>query len=1291
MKQILLLFMVLIGFVAARAQSTIRHTFEWKDQPLRMTVGGITFDRWELANADYGSIAPGLPIFKTTVPVAGPGQAEIEIVEAAFEPFAKQPGPDDALLAGQLQFEVSIFRTINDYAAKVAVVPIIKTDQGYQRLIRLVARVRQQPAVTLRSGPTATEISVLNDGSLYKIAVDQNGVHKLSYSFLKEELGISDLDNIDPRTIKLFGNGGGQLPYPVDIDRPDDLIENHIQIIGEADGSFDPSDYLLFYGEGASKWSYDSDDDRFSRRMNVFDARNYYFIKISNGEGLRVPERPSSAATPEVVVTAFDEVQRLEEEERNIMHEISNVIGSGEDWYGDFFRIAREYDYPDFFNFQNLIPTEPATLEAVMALRTGRVQSRYTVDVNGTSVQSELGSSINFGQPLTTRAVDIVNLRDQIFLDSERPSVTVSYPRPAGSDDSEAYLDYVQLRARRQLRFTGNQMAFQDAGSRDRTTVQYRLENFASGLLWNIDDPLRPVAQMGDRAGAAYTFTTVKEAPPQLERFIAFNPDASLLTATAIGPIENQNVHGIQRADMVIVYHPDFVASAEQLAEHRRSFSNLIVETVNIDHIYNEFSSGSVDVTAIRDFAKVLHERDPQFRYLLLIGDASFDSRDIYGLGTNFLPTFEFGNSELLSEVGAYPSDDYIGIFQPDGLGRLLRPDVSIAVGRLPVKTAAEAAGVVGKIIRYDNNPVALGDWRTRLVFIGDDEDNGLHSRDANRVAERAESLFSDLNQDRLYFDIFPQQSTPAGDRYPEVEEAIDRSVFRGAFAFTYLGHGGPRGWAQERVLSIAQVRKWNNQNELPLFITATCTFAGYDDAAFVSAGEEILLNPNGGAIALLSTTRPVFASSNFRLTRTTIDFMLERTADGQWPTLGDVMRQAKNASSSSNDIDNARKYALLGDPAQRLALPSQIVRTETINGLPIDSLRADTLRALEKVTITGSVTGLDGQVLSDFNGTVIPSIYDKEVTVKTLQQDPGSPLDTFRLRRSVLFRGRATVTNGRFEFSFVLPQDINYAFGPGKISYYAFDPVQQVDATGSYDGAIIGGTNEEGLADDQGPEVEVFMNTEDWVFGSNTDPNPTLLVKLRDDNGINVAGSSIGHDLEAFLDEDTQNALILNDFYEASEDNFREGQVRFPLFDIEPGRHTLRVRAWDVANNSGEGLTEFVVAEDGRVALERVLNYPNPFTDRTCFQFDHNLTGQDLDVLIQIYTISGRLVKTLESVLPASDGALRLDDCIEWDGRDDFGDQLARGVYLYRVRVRASLDTEQVAESDFEKLVILK
>jgi hypothetical protein len=827
---------------------------------------------------------------------------------------------------------------------------------------------------------------------------------------------------------------------------------------------------------------------------------------------------------------------------------------------------------------------------------------------------------------------------------------------------------------------------FRDVETTSHPSATFTLSNAGNTIaIWDVTDPLRPKLQETTLSGAQMSFGVATQT---LREFIAFNTNTGFITPEAVGKMANQNLHGITRADMLIIYHPDFEAAAQQLAQHRNSHSNLTVALAPIGQVYNEFSSGARDLAAIRDFAKLIYERDENFRYLLLIGDGSFDARDVYKLGGNFIPVFE---REAMDALSAFPTDDYYAIFYGTNRDNLILGPLNIGLGRLPVKTPDEAQAVVSKIIQYDVNPTAYGDWRNQLVFIGDDEDSNQHTNDADEIANKVKNSFPYFNINKLYLDAFPQVNTLGGDRVPALTEAINKAIFKGALVMTYLGHGGPKGWAQERILSISDITAWDNDQRTPLLVTATCTFAGFDDPAFVTAGEEVILNPRGGAMALMTTTRAVFANSNADLTERAL-FRLFQPVDGHAASLGEAMRLSKNTFTGESSVVNARKFALLGDPAQQIALPEFKVTTTFVDAHDVSDGQLDTLKALQKVTVKGIVTDAEGQLLPDFNGTVFPTVYDKAQNITTLGQDGGSIVRSFTLQKNVLFKGRATVLNGQFTFTFVVPKDINYQYGRGRISYYAADVDASRDATGFYDGIVIGGTFPGALADDQGPVVEVFMNTEDFVFGGITNDKPVLLAKLQDDNGINVVGNSIGHDLDGVLDNNTQNTYLLNDFYEAELDDHTRGTVRYPLAKIAEGRHSIRVKAWDVANNSAEGYTEFIVANSEKIALEHVLNYPNPFTDRTCFQFDHNMAGQELDVLIQIYTVSGRLIKSLEHTM-VSDGALRLGDCIEWDGRDDYGDRLARGVYLYKVKVRSRLTGNNTlnGESDFEKLVILK
>lgn len=479
----------------------------------------------------------------------------------------------------------------------------------------------------------------------------------------------------------------------------------------------------------------------------------------------------------------------------------------------------------------------------------------------------------------------------------------------------------------------------------------------------------------------------------------------------------------------------------------------------------------------------------------------------------------------------------------------------------------------------------------------------------------------------------------------------------------------------------------WDNSNRYPLIITATCSFGGYDDYTTLTGGEQALLKVNSGAVGLFTTVRAVYIDGNNKLTDAVQAVIFQRVDNGQYRTIGDILKDSKNTLSSGYE-DNARRFTLLGDPAMHLAMPEYRVRTTKINGKDYSAAQPDTLRALMPVELEGEVTDTFNNVLSSFNGRVFVTLFDKKQTLYTLGQDPGSPVRPFNVQRNILFKGSATVTNGRFKVNFVVPKDINYAYGKGKLSYYAENGTP-LDAAGADSDFFVGGTANL-VKDDTPPLVQVFLNTDAFVFGGITDKNPKILVKCSDDYGMNVTGTSLGHDLTAVLDDNVLETIVLNDFYESEQDNAQKGQALYPLRGLTPGRHKLLVKGWDIANNSGEGFTEFVVAEDGKAALAHVLNYPNPFTTNTSFQFEHNLAGQLLDVQISIFSVSGKLVKTILHTTSA-DG-FRVTD-IAWDGKDEYGDQLARGVYLYRVKVRGTdvAGGTATAESDFEKLVILK
>lgn len=1284
MKQKLLLAAALFASFFTTAQTTISI-----QKSLVWSVGQVispTGRSLEVANfdgADFDNEHPTWPVFSTQFPLSQNGRLEVELAAADWQSFEKKPAADDAQLSEKTEFKTGVAKARGEWFGDIRFNPIRKNGGQFERLVSFELRVRLVPEAepTVARGPFTTT-SVLNDGAIFKFGVSKSGVYKLSFEYLKNTLGISNLESIDPRTIKMYGNGGAMLPEPNAATRPDDLLENAVFISGEADGKFDGSDFLLFYSPGPDRWSFNPTATglQFLVSKNLYADQAFYFLKISAGNGLRVADRADIIDT-NFSTSESDDFKWLEDEKINLLDYSSTGQGSGKRWFGDQFKNDRSNEYADFFKFSDVNTSEPGRVRAVFAARcSDSTPFKLTA---GTTVFSAQISGVNITDPEGAFAAE-GSVNGSFSMSSGDFPVKFDYP-PTGKD-SEGFLDNIGVQVRRSMKQNSNQMEFRDQRTMAQPTATFNLAG-ASAVheIWDVTDPLNPVRQLfaTDASGLRFGCPTAGV----LKNFISFSKnDGFLAPDLTVGKLENQNIHGLDNLDLAIVFHKDFQAQAEQLAAHRSATSGLAVATIDAEKLFNEFGGGAADPTAIRDFARMLYERNPlKFKYLCLFGDGSFDFKNLRKdeKPSGFVPVFE--TSQSYHAISAYPSDDFFALLDANEGGNIGGGLLDIGVGRLTVRTADEAADVVQKIVDYDLNPASLGDWRLRLIYAADDDDSNQHINQADTLAQDAERHYPIYNPEKIFLDAYQQVSTAGDDSYPEAKNAINSNVFKGGLVLNWIGHGGPRGWAQERVIGNSDIENWDNPKRLPLLITATCSFGGYDDPTTTTGGEQAFLKKNSGAIGLFTTVRAVFIGPNNKLTSAVADTIFSKTG-GQNQAIGLILIRGKNRLGGD---ENSRRFTLIGDPSMQLAVPEyQVVMTE-INSKTVAVGKKDTLQSLQPVVLKGLIRdGQNGQTLTNFNGTLFVTIFDKKTLVKTLGNDPGSYVRTFEVRKNIIFKGKASVKNGLWTVNFIVPKDIQYQFGQGKISFYAEDGTPN-DAAGYYEDIIIGGTFANAVVDDTPPKVEVFMNDENFAFGGLTDAEPKIFARISDDKGINVTGASIGHDLTAVIDDRTANALILNDFYESAIDDATKGKAIYPLSKLEPGRHKVRVKAWDIANNSGEGETEFVVAESGLAALDHVLNYPNPFTTHTNFQFEHNLAGQVLHVQVQIFSVAGKLVKTLSADL--SPDGYRVAG-LGWDGLDDYGDQLAKGVYLYKIRVETAGDAQKLkAESEFERLVLLK
>jgi hypothetical protein len=623
---------------------------------------------------------------------------------------------------------------------------------------------------------------------------------------------------------------------------------------------------------------------------------------------------------------------------------------------------------------------------------------------------------------------------------------------------------------------------------------------------------------------------------------------------------------------------------------------------------------------------------------------------------------------------------------------------MDIGVGRLIVSTNLQAKQIVDKIEHYMKNgsdfyPVGssccmntqtdktFGDWRLQYLLMADNRESGYFiNTDAEPQYAIGNGFNPEINFNKLYMDAFPKVVTAGGERFPAMVNAIDANIQRGVLVANYIGHGGEVGLADERIVAIDQINSWSNNQAFHLFVSATCEFTRFDDPARVSAGEWVFLNPTGGSIAMLTTTRSVYFGVNTTIGTELMKRVFNRYPDGTAYEFGELSRRTKNAASASSS--NKRSFTLIGDPALRLALPRYRIVTDSINGQN-PAVQMDTLRALSKARVKGHIEDYNGNILTTWNGTLTPTIFDKPKLQNTLAQDEESPQIQFEQQTSKIYRGQSSIVNGYFDFEFIVPKDIALNIDYGKISYYGHNGV--FDAQGFDTSFYVGGIDPNGVQDVSGPEISLFMNQEGFVNGSITDENPVLLAKIQDENGVNTVGNGIGHDIVAILDGQTAQPYVLNDFYTANLNSYQAGEVRYQFKDLAPGKHTLALKVWDVNNNSNMAQIDFVVQQKETPTLQHVLNYPNPFTTRTEFMFEHNQSCSSLDVQVQIFTVAGRLVKTIQQEVPTA--GFRISG-IFWDGRDDFGDELARGTYLYRLSIQTP---DGAFAEQTEKLVLLK
>lgn len=1099
----------------------------------------------------------------------------------------------------------------------------------------------------------------LANGNTYRMAIPKTGIYRLNRAFLTS-MGINVAD-IDPRRIRIFSSEGGMLPQANSAPRSS-LTELAIHVQGEQDGRFDADDFILFYAQSGDKLIADRNRRLLQHEKNLYDDLNYCFLSIGSTNGRRISQQSPSTESGNVI-TDFQEFLYYEKDE-------FNLVNSGRRWFGERFDFLTEHTFR--FPAAGWVSGTVVQVQSAVVAQSA-IETSFTWQLNG----QELGSRRISAVPISTysRRGTIVeatfNTTPSAAPANNEFAVRLRYDK-AGNNAAFGHLDYVSLNFQRRLQLYDNPTFFRSFTAAEQTASTFRIANASADLqVWDVTDFANPQAIVLRNAGNE-AFFDVANPQLQLREYAVFRTEG-LPEPRFAGIVARQNLRdAAANPDLLIVTAAQFLSEAQRLATFRQQHDGLAVEVVTTSQIYNEFSSGRQDPTAIRDFVRLRYlQSQSRLKYLLLFGDASYDYKDRNPNNTNFVPVYE--SYESLHPIFSFSSDDYFGfldenegIWEEDFGGAY---DMEIGVGRLPAKTLREATIMVDKLIHYTTTST-LGNWRNRIVFVADDGDFNVHLADSEQLATLVQQRRKSFQINKIYIDAFPQVATPTGRRSPEARDALNRQMADGALMVNYTGHGSETGWASEAVLDIVQINNWTNYNHPPLMITATCEFGRYDNPFLTSGAEFALLNPRGGAIALITTTRPVFSSTNFILNKAFYDAAFT-PINGVMPRLGDIQRQTKN--NSINGVVN-RNFALLGDPSMRLAYPAQEI---VLTNAP------DTLKALANITLAGEIRK-QGMVDAAFNGILQIEVLEKEFELQTLGDEDAPAI--YRDRPAALFRGAVSVRQGRFTLQFTMPKNINYVFGEGRINAYAMDATRNTDASGAWN-ITVGGTATTVITDNTPPQIRLFMDNEQFQSGGNTQPNTELLAFLQDDSGINISNMGIGQDITATLDG--QQTFVLNNFYRAVLDDSRRGSLRFPLKGLTKGEHTLRLKAWDIHNNSSEAEIRFVVAEDP-LRVEDVKVYPNPVTaaaNELRWQFRHNRIGADFKATVTVYELTGRLIMQQQTDLYN----VRNEQVeLIWEEFNQTGRTLAKGIYIYQIMIE-SLAAEKELASFTGRLAVMK
>lgn len=1100
--------------------------------------------------------------------------------------------------------------------------------------------------------------SVLNTGKWVKIRVKEDGIYKLTATELKK-MGFSDLSKV-----AVYGYGGWVLDEDFSSPYIDDLPEV---------AAWRGDDYLLFYGKGTRKWKYSFASSRFEHVNNPYSNAGYYFVTEKEVVG-RTMERVASVEGAILQVTTFDDYILHEEE-------LVSVNASGRELYGESFEstLSKEFNIsiPGLTNEEGKV-----TLDFIA--RPKGSPGRVSMNIDE---QQLISSQISTVSDTYMKAREVNRTANWNGEKNEKVKVKIQY-NTTGHENVR--LNYFILQMKRHLKVYDGCTFFRNLSSRGNASRFLIQDADASTLVFDITDGFDVKQMETILDGKELSFSV--PASISLREYVAVKPSQAKIPEI-VGEVKNQNLHALEQQDMIIIAQPLLIEEAERLAEAHRTMDGLKVRVVTPEAIYNEYSSGTPDATAYRRFMKMFYDRRTSEvdapKYLLLFGDGSYDNRQLTSTWksidmSNMLLTYQTTNS---LDAYSYVVDDYFGFLDDaDNSKGLTQKKVNIGIGRFPVRTVLQATNAVDKVISYMENR-EVGAWKNNICFLADDGSNSdsytqAHMLEADTLADHLAANHPEFLFHKLYFDAYKKEQSGGQGDFPDVRTNLQKLFKDGLLLLNYTGHGNTTSLSDEQIVAMTDITQ-ASYTRLPVWVTSTCDFTRFDDIA-TSAGEEVFLNARSGGIALFTTVRVAWRPYNAYIDSYLLHNLFAKKG-GKRQTLGDAIKAMKRAmvdnySASANQVKLG--FCLIGDPALKLAYPEYKVEISSVNG---QSVKGDPIvfKALEKITVEGQIVNTLGAIASDFTGVINPVIKDSKVMVTCLDNNnTGVEPFTYTDYPNTLFIGNDSVRNGKFSFTFTVPKDISYSGLQGKMNLYAVDAEREVEAHGNFENFIVGGTFVSAEKDTIGPEIRaIYLNDTTFIDGGQVNTTPYFVAKLWDKSGVNITGSSIGHDMMLIIDDSPLLGYNLNSYYELLSGEEGTGIVRFSIPQLSQGMHTAEFWVWDIQNNSTVYRFAFEVVEGLQPYIFDVVATPSPAKEKVTFHISHNRPESRMEVGVMVYDLSGRRLWKHEE---SGTSDLFNNYTVSWDLTIGNGARVRPGVYIYRAAIRTDHSKEATKAHKF-------